>query len=128
MASMLTTKKNGMARTNAGVMAAALTAILRGLPGNSARRQRQRLLQALSVLGSVTTVEATRFLDIIDPRARVCELRKRGYQIATVPVTRPTECGAIHVVGKYVLRHTLRHAACNGSAAWMQLALPLSVF
>ncbi|KAA1011496.1 hypothetical protein FVF58_15595 [Paraburkholderia panacisoli] len=44
--------------------------------------------QALSVFGSVTTVEPTRFLDIIDPRARVCELRKRGYQMATVPVAR----------------------------------------
>jgi hypothetical protein len=39
-----------------------------------------------------------------------------------------TECGAIHVIGKYVLRHTLRHAACNGSADWMQLVLPPSVF
>jgi Helix-turn-helix domain len=118
-----------MAPTNAAVMATALTAILQRLPGNSARRQRERLLRALSALGRVTTVEATRFLDIIDPRARVCELRKRGYQIATVSVPQATECGAIHVVGEYVLGQTTpRHSACKGSADWMQLALPLSVF
>ncbi|AJZ56590.1 helix-turn-helix domain protein [Paraburkholderia fungorum] len=84
-----------MAATNAAVMVAALTAILQRLPGNSARRQRERLLLALSVFGSVTTVEATHFLDIMDPRARVCELRKRRYQIATVSVPRATECCAI---------------------------------
>jgi len=40
-----------MALTNAAVMATALTAILQRLPGNSARRQRERLLRALSALG-----------------------------------------------------------------------------
>lgn len=118
-----------MVRTSGVAIAAALAAILERLPGNSARRQRERLLRALAVLGSVTTVEATRFLDIIDPRARVCELRKLGHQIATVPVARATECGAIHIVGKYVLRPTTsRHSACTDCAGWMQLALPFGVF
>jgi Helix-turn-helix domain len=113
-----------MARTKAAAIAAALTAILKRQPGNSARRQRERLLQALSIFSSVTTVEATRFLDIIDPRARVSELRKLGYCIMTVPVARATECGAIHVVGKYVLLSTER----KGNADWVQLSLPLGVF
>ena len=117
-----------MARTSGVAMATALMEILDRLPGNSASRQRGRLLQTLSVFGSVTTVEATRFLDIIDPRARVCELRKRGYQITTVPVARATECGAIHIVGSYVLLPaTRRHVACADCAGWMQLALPLDV-
>ncbi|WP_260426834.1 helix-turn-helix domain-containing protein [Burkholderia sp. Bp9142] len=118
-----------MARTKAAKMAAALTAILMQHPGNSARRQRERLLRALSVFGGVTTVEATRFLDIIDPRARVSELRKRGYLITTVPVARATECGAIHVVGKYVLLSAaLQSTARKNGVGWMQLTLPLSMF
>ena len=107
-------------------MAEALTAIWKRHPGNSARRQRERLLQAIFQLGSVTTVEAVRFLDIIDPRARVSELRKSGYRIATVPVARATECGAIHVVGKYVLLAVALHRSARlGNVDWTQLTLPL---
>jgi hypothetical protein len=70
----------------------------------------------------------SRFLDVIDPLARVCELCKRGCQIATVSVPRATECGAIRVVGEYVLRQTTaRHWACKDGTDWMQLTLPLRV-
>ncbi|WP_177200352.1 helix-turn-helix domain-containing protein [Paraburkholderia diazotrophica] len=41
--------------------------------------------------GSVTTVDSAPFLDIINPRIRVFELRKCGHHIATVSVARATE-------------------------------------
>lgn len=43
--------------------------ILKQSPGISASRQRGYFLSALFAVGSVTTVEAARFLDINDPRA-----------------------------------------------------------
>ena len=89
-----------MARSNATTAAAELTLILKQLSGNSARRQRQRLLAAMLEFGSVTTVDATRFLDIIDPWARTVALCRQGYRILTMPVVRATECGVVRVVGR----------------------------
>ncbi|MET1535263.1 helix-turn-helix domain-containing protein [Burkholderia sola] len=124
---MHTTRRKNMARVEATTMAAALTEIRVRKPGNSARRQRERLLQAFFAFGRVTTVEAMRFLDILDPRTRVCELRKRGYQIATVTVMRATESGVIHAVGNYVLLSVIPQPAVGkGNAAWVQMGLPLS--
>jgi len=124
---MLTTGREGMARSNATKAAAELTLILKQLSGNSARRQRQRLLAAMLEFGSVTTVDATRFLDIIDPRARIFELRRQGYRISTMPVARATECGVVHVVGSYLLLSSSPQASApSGSADWVQMPLPLS--
>ncbi|WP_083286656.1 helix-turn-helix domain-containing protein [Burkholderia seminalis] len=115
-----------MARVDATTMATALRVILARQPGNSASRQRERLLQAFSAFGRVTTVEAMRFLDILDPRARVCELRKRGYQIATVTVARASESGVTHAVGDYVLLSTApRAAALRNDGDWVQMNLPM---
>ncbi|WP_242448872.1 MULTISPECIES: helix-turn-helix domain-containing protein [Burkholderia cepacia complex] len=116
-----------MARIDAAMFAAALTTILTRHPGNSARRQRERLLLALLDFGSVTTVEAIRFLDIIDPRARVYELRKGGYRIVTIPVAHATECGAIHVVGNYVLSSMAPQQSTPHGGTWLQLNLPISM-
>jgi hypothetical protein len=44
-----------------------------------------------------------RYLDVIDPRARVVELRKEGYRIITSWVCQPSECGRLHNVGLYTL-------------------------
>jgi hypothetical protein len=55
-------------------------------------------------LGPVTTVELVREHDILHPPARILQLRKRGYDIATVWVTAETLPGIRHRVGKYVLQ------------------------
>jgi hypothetical protein len=86
-------------------------------------------LAAMLEFGSVTTAGATRFLDIIDPRARTVELCRQGYRILTMPVARATECGVVHVVGRYLLLFsTLLTSAASDSADWVQVSLPLSAF
>lgn len=77
--------------------------IIANWPDNTAEHQRARLLDAMRLFAGVTTLEATRFLDIIDPRARVVELRKEGYRIVTSWVSQPSECGRPHNVGLYTL-------------------------
>lgn len=77
--------------------------IIANWPNNTAEHQRARLLEAMRLCTGITTLEATRFLDIIDPRARVVELRKEGYQIVTSWVRQPSECGRLHNVGLYTL-------------------------
>ncbi|CAD6542918.1 helix-turn-helix domain-containing protein [Paraburkholderia metrosideri] len=72
-------------------------------PDNTAAHQRARLLEAMRGRSGVTTLEAMRFLDIVDPRARIVELRKEGYPIKTSWVHQPTECGRLHTVGLYTL-------------------------
>jgi len=73
-------------------------------PDNTAEHQRARLLEAMKLCAGVTTLEAVRFLDIVDPRARVVELRKDGYSIVTSWVSQPSECGRLHNVGLYTLK------------------------
>lgn len=85
------------------------------------------MLLALHAFGSVTTVGSTRFLDVIDPRARVFELRSEGHSILTGTVTAFTESGLPHTVGNYLLD---RRAALSDSpqrdimTQWTQLQLP----
>jgi hypothetical protein len=46
-----------------------------------------------------------------------------------MPVARATECGVVHVVGRYLLRFsTLLTSAASDSADWVQVSLPLSAF
>jgi hypothetical protein len=77
--------------------------IIDNWPDNTAAHQRARLLGAMRVSGGVTTLEAVRFFDIVDPRARIVELRKEGYRINPSWVHQPTECGRPHAVGLYAL-------------------------
>jgi hypothetical protein len=65
--------------------------------------QRDRLLQALQTLGHVTAFEASRHLDIYDPRARKLELVKSGHEIVTTWRNVPTESGEPHRIGVYML-------------------------
>lgn len=46
--------------------------------GQSGATQRKRMREALETLGSVTTFEAMRHLDIFDPRPRKLELVRMG--------------------------------------------------
>ncbi|ALX14245.1 hypothetical protein P350_22020 [Burkholderia cepacia JBK9] len=80
-------------------------------PDNTAAHQRARLLEAMRVRVGVTTLEAMRFLDIVDPRARIVELRKEGYCIDTSWVQQPSECGRLHAVGLYTLRGNAKGVA-----------------
>lgn len=72
----------------------------KGLDG---RTQCARLLEALRTLGSVSTFEASRHLDVYHPPARAKELREEGYSITTLRRQVVTEAGAKHSVGVYLL-------------------------
>ena len=76
--------------------------------GDAQGPQRARLLEAMQTLGHCTTFEASRYLDIYDPRARKLNLVKAGYRVLTTWRTVETESGELHRVGVYSL---LRGAA-----------------
>lgn len=78
--------------------------------------QRQRLAKALIKLGSVTTFEAMRFLDIYDPRPRKLELLAQGFDIALMWDTTITEDGSKHRIGRYVLKGIPDSYQCMGVA------------
>jgi len=72
------------------------------LTGNSARAQRQRLLNALKNC-PLNTIEIRRDLDILGVAPRVFELRNRGNEILTHWHYEATDCGKMHRVALYVL-------------------------
>lgn len=80
-----------------------MAAILAAMPGTDAFTQRQRMLTAIQKLGSVTSFEASRYLDCYHPPARVFELRKDGHKITTVMRPERTESGKVHHVGVYLM-------------------------
>ncbi len=81
---------------------AALESIRSEFKGISGQSQAARLLEALSRF-PVTTFEAMRYLDVYHCPARVLQLRKQGWRIATHWQTVITEAGAKHRVGLYLL-------------------------
>lgn len=81
----------------------ALRGILNNEPGNSARSQRNRIMQALATIGPCTTAEMVRWLDCPRAGARLTELRAQGYQIETHWRTDHTEAGEPHRFALYVL-------------------------
>lgn len=89
----------------------ALHAIRERIKGESGSAQCQRLLVALQALGSVSTFEASRHLDIYHPPARAKELRRDGHSIITLRRQVETEAGVRHNVGVYVLSRGQRAAA-----------------
>jgi hypothetical protein len=105
--------------------------IIDNWPDNTAAHQSARLLEAMRVRGGVTTLEAMRFLDIVDPRARIVELRKEGYLIHTSRAHQPSECGRPHVVGLYTFTGNVEGVAItrtskaprDASSQQMRLAL-----
>jgi hypothetical protein len=82
---------------------AILRSILAAHSGNAGGRQCARFLDALERLGSVTTAELSRFLDVYDPPARKRDLMRRGHTIMMSWDTDQTECGEMHRVGRYAL-------------------------
>lgn len=82
---------------------AALHAVRDRHIGLAAPAKRDRLLDALQTCGHSTTFEASRHLDLYDPRARAMELRRDGHQILTTRRVAPTESGERHLIGVYSL-------------------------
>jgi len=81
----------------------ALHAIRDRHQGDATAPQKTRLLETLQELGHCTTYEASRHLDIYDPRARKLNLVKAGFEIVTTWRTVETESGELHRVGVYSL-------------------------
>ncbi len=70
--------------------------------GNSAETQANRALQGLQALGSLTTFELRKYLDIMHPAGRIKELRSRGYLIQTMWTHCPTDSTTLHSMARYV--------------------------
>ena len=83
---------------------AALHAIRDKYRGDTSSAQAARLLEALQTLQHVTTYEASRHLDLYDPRARKLNLVKAGHCIMTSWRQVETESGQLHRVGVYTLQ------------------------
>jgi hypothetical protein len=81
---------------------AALEMIRNEFKGTASQSQAARLLEALSRF-PVTTFEAMRYVDVYHCPARVLQLRKKGWRIATHWQTVITEAGEKHRVGLYLL-------------------------
>lgn len=74
---------------------------------NSLHNQRLKLLNYLQEHGSISTSEARELLDIYSPPARVFELKREGYLIATFWHDWISEFGIKHRIGRYVLMQSL---------------------
>ena len=69
---------------------------------NDAGTQCNRMLEAMQTLGGISTIEAHRYLDILHPPARKLNLVQGGHIVELIWVHEPSDCGAIHRIGKYV--------------------------
>ena len=69
--------------------------------GYDAGTQTRRLLEAMQTLDGVSTIEASRYLDILHPPARKLDLIKAGYIVVLIWVYEQSACGEVHRVGKY---------------------------
>lgn len=81
---------------------AALNEINDQYKGSSSREQCDRLLAALSRF-KINSFEASRYLSIYHPPARILQLRQDGHHIDTVWESVIDEQGLSHRVGCYVL-------------------------
>ncbi|MEO6278526.1 helix-turn-helix domain-containing protein [Roseateles sp.] len=82
---------------------AALHAIRDRHRGDTSATGAARLLDAMQTLAHVTTFEASRYLDLYDPRARKLNLVQQGHRVLTTWSTVQTESGERHRVGVYSL-------------------------
>jgi hypothetical protein len=70
---------------------------------NSLHNQRLKLLNYLCEHDSITTSQAREFLDVMSPAARILELKRLGYLIATVWDSWTSAYGIKHRIARYVL-------------------------
>jgi hypothetical protein len=52
---------------------------------------------------TISTFEASRYLDIYHPAGRIKDLREDGFEILTLWTTTKTESGTPHRIGRYML-------------------------
>jgi Helix-turn-helix domain len=64
--------------------------------------QRLRALELMRT-GPKSTIQLRRDGDILQPAARIFELKARGYEIVTHWVQQATDCGTLHRVALYAL-------------------------
>ncbi len=81
----------------------ALMRLLHDNPGNSAKTQQARIMQALQTLDNVTTPEMVRWLDCPRPGSRISELRDEGHNIVRHWQIEETEAGELHRFARYTL-------------------------
>lgn len=79
--------------------------------GSDGNTQCRRVLEVLQRGYSLSTFEASRYLDVYYSPARILQLRADGHNIITQWVTVYTEAGRPHRVGNYLLVREQRHAA-----------------
>lgn len=82
--------------------------ILKSQYSNDAAAQRSRVLEFLRRHGSLSTLDARHLIDVMHPAARVMELRRFGYEIATVWSNETTPEGGEHRVARYHLMSEAR--------------------
>jgi hypothetical protein len=70
----------------------------------SSKSQQQRLALALTRSGSINTIEARHYLDVMHPSGRLKELREQGWLIDKITVRYVAECGSVHHIANYVLK------------------------
>lgn len=70
----------------------------------STEAQRQRLLDALTERGSITTQQARDELEVMHPAGRIMELRKKGVEIVTVWAHEQSAGGVVHRIARYLMR------------------------
>lgn len=70
----------------------------------STQSQQQRLALALTYLGSITTIEARDYLDVMHPSGRIKELIEQGWGVVSSRVRYVAPCGAVHSIANYVLK------------------------
>lgn len=100
----MTEKKTGRDRGDGATREELLRQIHADFPGNGVEAQQQRLVAAMRLAGSVPTTEARLFLEIMNPRQRVTDLRGQGVMIETAWALEPSEAGnRLHRQARYVL-------------------------
>ena len=70
---------------------------------NAAAAQLARILAHLQAGRPLTTIQARRELDTLHPAARVMELRRAGWSIATTWAREETDAGQVHRIARYAL-------------------------
>ena len=66
-------------------------------------KQKRRILDYIDLYGSITNLEAKDSLGILGLSARICELRKEGYNIISKPETAKNRYGeTTHYVRYYL--------------------------
>lgn len=75
--------------------------------GETGKTHARRIIDALR-LGSLSTFEARRFLDVPHPAGRVQELRDAGNEIDTLRYSEKGDVGRPHCIAVYVLKKEAR--------------------